>query len=125
VSDELHIVVVGSSGLPPQAKAALKKYIETYGKDALQEAGRLEAQQHSGPGAPMITDSHIADADVLLRRGLAQRKKSKKGIALTAASYLATAGAGVFGSYLSKPFGSIGFAICVTVGVVALVLGRD
>ncbi|GAA4857068.1 hypothetical protein [Kitasatospora terrestris] len=124
-SDDLTIEVPGSSSLAQPAREALEACLVEYGSDVLREAGRLEATMHVGPGAAMITNSMIQEANLLGRRGHIQPRTSKFKHFLTVTTYVAAAVGGAFAGNLNTPVGSIGFAASVIVGILALLAGRE
>lgn len=63
------------SGFNNPAKAELKKTMLKFADDLLEESFRIEAAHNSASGDPQVTSSMVADAAILLRRGLAQPKK--------------------------------------------------
>lgn len=60
-----------------RALAEYKLSLERYGSDLFAEASRLEAATSSASGDPEITTTMIKDADILLRRAYAKRRKSR------------------------------------------------
>jgi len=125
MSDELPITAAGSGSLANETREELVARLNSYASALLAEAYRLEAAQHSSSGAPQVTSSHIADADLFLRRGFAKPKASKKAFWSSLTSYIAAFASGGFAAHLNKPIGAIGFASTFIGGVLAYFWGRD
>ncbi|MEV4189956.1 hypothetical protein [Streptomyces toxytricini] len=124
-SDDLTVEVAGSSSLAAPAKQALEECIKAFGDDVLREAGRLEASQHVGSGAPMITNSMIEEATLLGRRGHIAPRTPKLRHFLQVVSYASAVIAGVFAGKMDTAWGSIGFAVSAVVGIAAFFWGRS
>jgi hypothetical protein len=125
VSDELRIMVVGAAALPNASRAALEKAVTDYGARLLEDATRIEKARRLDPGAPMITDTTIALADLNARNGQLRRPRSGKQQVLSVIAYAAAFASGGFAGYIAKPVGAIGFAICAVLGVLAYVGNRN
>ncbi|NYF56563.1 hypothetical protein [Micromonospora purpureochromogenes] len=121
--DELGVRVPGSEVLHPSARSSLQEALARYGALVLQEAERLEAASHVGPGPAMITPSMITDSEMWVRRGYSKPKKSGPQQAAIAASYFMAILCGYFVNNIDKAWGSIGFAVCATAGVIAHIRG--
>lgn len=81
--------------LNAQGVAELDRLLQQYAADLLSEAGRLEAVGNSVDGGPELTSSHLRDANFLLRRGYAQKPKSKSLVATQLASVVTSLLAGL------------------------------
>lgn len=62
-------------GFNTQARDKLKESADDFVSDLIEEANRVESGRNSTSGNPEITSSMVNDAQVLIRRGLAQPKK--------------------------------------------------
>lgn len=121
--DELRIVVTGSSELPGQTCKALCDALAEHGKDVLDEASRVAAAQHSGPGEPMITPGMITDMATWVRRGYIQRKLSRHQLTAAAIGGVTTFGGGVFVNNITEPWGAVGFAACALIVLICFYWG--
>lgn len=61
--------------LNENARQQVQVSVRKFAGELLEEASRLEAAGHTGQGDPQITSSMVSDANLLLRRGYARRKK--------------------------------------------------
>jgi hypothetical protein len=120
--------VVGCEELPNQSRDALKQIAAAYAKRVLEEAGRLEAAANQGLNEPMITPTHLTDADTWLRRGYitspAPQGKSTKAKIYTALSYAIAIICGFFINNITEPWGAIGVVVFVLLGFLFFVLGE-
>lgn len=110
-------------GLPPRSRAALEQIAASYVTRVLEEAGRLEAAHNQGGNEPMITPTHITDADMLLRRGYVA-PVSPRFNAWKAASYVIAIVCGVFVNNITEPWGAIGVVLMVIAGLVTYSRGE-
>ena len=62
-------------GFNEPAKAELNKAAKEFLTDLITESNRIEATRNPASGNPQVTSSMVADAAVLIRRGLARPKK--------------------------------------------------
>lgn len=62
-------------GFNEPAKKELEKASLTFVTDLITESNRIEASRNPGSGNPQVTSSMVADAAVLIRRGLARPRK--------------------------------------------------
>jgi hypothetical protein len=117
--DELRLHLPGVGQLRPPARAKLEELALERTARALGEAGRLEAEWRSDPGAePEITARDIADAFRFADR-VAPKKLSLRQRVFDVVAFAAAFIGGVFGNAITTPVGAVGFAISVVVGVVA------
>lgn len=63
------------AGFNDLAKVELTKATLVFAEDLLKETNRIEASSHSGGGSPQITSGMVADAALLIRRGLLRPKQ--------------------------------------------------
>ncbi|GAB2582621.1 hypothetical protein [Kribbella endophytica] len=125
MDDELRITVAGVAGLPEPTKKALHEALERRAQETLAEAGRLEAANNSGVNVPMITPTHISDADTYQRRGYGRSKLGKPARNWLLISGMATFVGGHFTNNITKPWGAIGFVICALIAFISFVKGSD
>ncbi|WJK34214.1 hypothetical protein [Solwaraspora sp. WMMA2065] len=112
-------------GLPDQTRQELYAVLADHATEVVEEAGRLAADPFRAPGASMITPAMIRDAHFLKIKGYVKRRSSKKSkIATVALFFLAYVG-GIFTNNITRPWGSIGFAVCAALAVIAFMGGRD
>ncbi|MEV4003001.1 hypothetical protein [Actinomadura sp. NPDC049753] len=121
--DELRILVAGSSVLPEQTCKALCDALAEHGRDVLDEASRVAAAQHSGPGEPMITPGMVTDMATWVRRGYIQKQFSKQQLIAAAVGGATTFGGGIFVNNITKPWGAVGFAICALILLICIYWG--
>jgi hypothetical protein len=120
---ELTIAIPGCGDLPDASRAELVRVISNFGQIVLQEAGRLEAGSHSGPGPAMITPSHMSHAATWAQSSYVKPPVSTKQKIFAVLSYLAAIICGLFVNNIDKAWGSIGLVICSAAGFAFFMLG--
>ncbi|HHX8351848.1 hypothetical protein R7P67_16160 [Vibrio sp. Vb0937] len=61
-------------GFNDNAKNKLRETTEKYVSDLIEEAHRLESKTNSVGGTPEVTSSNVSDANILITKGLSQKK---------------------------------------------------
>jgi hypothetical protein len=107
-------------GFNDQAQAKLKEVAGKYSNDIIEEANRLEAGHNTGQGPPEVTSSMVTDADTLLRRGLAQKKKNFGRKILNIGSSVASLGVGIL--YDKNSLQSAGYLFLFVIVIAAAIL---
>lgn len=110
-------------GLNQPAQAAAEAVVGQYCADLLAEASRIEAAQNTS-GSSELTSTMIRDADLILRRGYARRRKTPL---LIGAQLVAAVGGFVTGLLTDKdslkdPSQMVIFVALLTVTVTATVI---
>jgi hypothetical protein len=73
---EFEIPDADLTGFNEQARARLRTVAVTFTEQLVEEANRIEAGRNSAQGDPEITSSMVHDAELSIRRGLGNPKKS-------------------------------------------------
>jgi hypothetical protein len=124
MADDLVIHVKGSGTLPQPAHSALEQDVRRYANMLFNEAKQLEARQRNAQGPVEITSTMIHDANRNVVRGYVRPRRSASAVAWQTVTYVATfVGGGFAGYVLEGPIGSIGFAVCGLIGLVAFFMG--
>jgi hypothetical protein len=102
----------------------LQARVLSYVNDVVMEAGRLEAGTHSAAGAPEITSSMLADADLLLRRGYRRPRRRRL---MTCAKVLSPVGGlltGLLADFekLKEPINLVLFVIFLAITIATTVV---
>ena len=112
-----------SAALQPEAQQLLDQLEETWRQRVLDEADRIRAARDDGTGYEPVTRADIRRADEYVAGMPAPPRTSRIEIVCQVASYLAAIIAGYFLNNIDEPWGSIGFAITVSIGAAAILIG--
>jgi hypothetical protein len=123
---ELTIVVPTANALPDLTREELNKVLTEHGAAIVHEAGLLAADPTGGNLNAMITPIMVRDAHTWKIKGFNKKRRSKKAHVTTGALFFLAYVGGIFTNNITKPWGSIGFAVCAAVAVVVFMWGgRD
>jgi hypothetical protein len=112
--------------LDPNARREVERYAEERCKRVLEEADRLAAARDEGTGSDPITPADITRAARYLDSMPGIIRPSIREYFFQGTSYVAAVVAGYFVNHMDVPWGSIGFAVVLSLGVVSFALGlRD
>lgn len=105
------------------AQTAFATAVSRYSADLLAEASRLEAATNTS-GTAELTSTMVQDADLLLRRGYAKRRKSRLLVCAQIVSAVGGWLTGVLtnGNVLKTPLGLGSFVVVLTVTLTALLV---
>jgi hypothetical protein len=111
-------------GFNGQAKSKLKEAATSFVSDLIEESNRLESKNNSSGGEPEVTSSNVADADILVRKGLSQNKKGygTKAIRIIAALLPLVVGAMYDSTKLQDSAYMLIFVIVVTAAIIMVTI---
>ncbi|MEA3078471.1 MAG: hypothetical protein QOF60_3379 [Actinomycetota bacterium] len=106
--------------LNSSARDEAERLIGLFTVDLVNEANRLEAALNTEGASPEVTPAMIRDADHVVRRGFARRKRSGKAITARFAGLGGTAVLGIGASNMGTGPGQLAFAVGLLIAAIAV-----